>query len=161
VQNGKRLREEDGVDGRQAKREKSSDDDSDEEMEIEDDEDEAPPKQETRARPSLFHPSFKANASCTVSTPTSIPQPVQQPSPRLLCTNLPQEVTNDVLSVLFQQYQGFKTVQVTWSPQSNPDGTRVKMAQVLFDSADSATTAKEATDGFMLKKGWQMGVVYI
>ncbi|TEB30213.1 RNA-binding domain-containing protein [Coprinellus micaceus] len=143
VQNGKRLREEDGVDGRQAKREKSSDDDSDEEMEIEDDEDDAPPKQET------------------LSTPTSIPQPVQQPSPRLLCTNLPQEVTNDVLSVLFQQYQGFKTVQVTWSPQSNPDGTRVKMAQVLFDSADSATTAKEATDGFMLKKGWQMGVVYI
>ena len=60
VQNGKRAREEDGADGRQAKREKSSDDDSDEEMEIEDDEDEAPPKQETRASLSLFHPSSKA-----------------------------------------------------------------------------------------------------
>jgi hypothetical protein len=70
-------------------------------------------------------------------------------------------VTNDVLSVLFQQYQGFKTVQVTWSPQPNPDGTRVKMAQVFFDSPESATTAKEATNGFMLKKGWQMAVVYI
>lgn len=32
------------------------------------------------------------------------PSAVQQPSARLLCTNLPQEVTDDVLSVLFQQY---------------------------------------------------------
>lgn len=37
-------------------------------------------------------------------TPTTVPSQVQQPSARLLCTNLPQEVTDDVLSVLFQQY---------------------------------------------------------
>lgn len=36
--------------------------------------------------------------------PTSMPTQVQSPSSRLLCTNLPQEVTDDVLSVLFQQY---------------------------------------------------------
>lgn len=33
----------------------------------------------------------------------AIPQTTQQVSARLLCTNLPQEVTDDVLSVLFQQ----------------------------------------------------------
>ena len=34
----------------------------------------------------------------------AVPPVVQQPSARLLCTNLPQEVTDNVLSVLFQQY---------------------------------------------------------
>ena len=38
------------------------------------------------------------------AAPSSVPTQVQQPSQRLLCTNLPQVVTNDVLSVLFQQY---------------------------------------------------------
>ncbi|KAF5331728.1 hypothetical protein D9611_007722 [Ephemerocybe angulata] len=141
LQNGKRAREEDATEQRQAKREKS-DEDSDEEMEIEDDDD-VPAKLDT------------------TSTPSTIPQQIQQASPRLLCTNLPQEVTNDVLAVLFQQYQGFKSTQVTWSPQPNPDGTRVKMAQVFFDSPELATTAKDALDGFTLKKGWKMSVVYI
>lgn len=36
-------------------------------------------------------------------TPATVPQQVLMPTPRLLCTNLPQEVTDDVLSVLFQQ----------------------------------------------------------
>jgi hypothetical protein len=35
------------------------------------------------------------------------------------------------------------------------------MAQVLFDSPELATTAKDALDGFTLKKGWKMSVVYI
>jgi hypothetical protein len=39
-----------------------------------------------------------------VADATSVPPAVDQPTQRLLCTNLPQEVTNDVLSVLFQQY---------------------------------------------------------
>ena len=38
------------------------------------------------------------------AAPSSVPTQVQQPSLRLLCTNLPQVVTTDVLSVLFQQY---------------------------------------------------------
>jgi U2 small nuclear ribonucleoprotein B'' len=92
---------------------------------------------------------------------------------------LPQEVTDDVLSVLFQQYvlylhffyfshqharfryQGFQTTQVTWSPTPNADGARVKMAQVLFETPDLASVAKTALDGFTLKKGWVMSVVFI
>jgi len=90
-----------------------------------------------------------------------VPAQVQQPSLRLLCTNLPQVVTNDVLSVLFQQYKGFQKVHVTWSPALNSAGIRVKMAQVSFETAELATVAKDALDGFTLEKGWQMSVVYI
>lgn len=107
-----------------------------------------------------------------------MPTQVQQPSLRLLCTNLPQEVTDDVLSVLFQQYgtnqifplypfivftryKGFQKAHVTWSPALNSAGVRVKMAQVLFENPELATTAKDALDGFTLKKNWQMSVVYI
>ncbi|KAF4619353.1 hypothetical protein D9613_005213 [Agrocybe pediades] len=140
LQNGKRQRDGDAAEERQAKREKS--DDSDEEMEI-DDEDETPQKHDPSA------------------TPSSVPTQVQQATQRLLCTNLPQEVTDDVLSVLFQQYKGFQKTNVTWSPALNPAGIRVKMAQVFFESPELAVTAKEALDGFTLKKGWQMSVVYI
>jgi len=112
--------------------------------------------------------------------PTSVPAQVQQPSARLLCTNLPQEVTDDVLSVLFQQYvpvccqsaiwevdfildryKGFLKTHVQWSPALNPAGIRVKMGQVIFESPELAITAKDALDGFTLKKGWKMSVVYI
>ncbi|KAH6914963.1 hypothetical protein BKA70DRAFT_1368788 [Coprinopsis sp. MPI-PUGE-AT-0042] len=143
-QNGKRTREDEdkAADERQAKREKSEES-SDEEMEIEDDDD--GPAQSTSAF---------ANA-------TTVPTAVEHPTSRLLCTNLPQEVTNDVLSVLFQQYRGFQGAQVVWSPQPNPDGTRVKMAQVVFESAELGTTAKDALNGFTLKKGWLMNVVYM
>jgi len=90
----------------------------------------------------------------------TMPAPTQQPSARLLCTNLPQEVTDDVLSVLFQQYRGFLSTHVAQSPTPNADGTKVKMAQVFFESAELASTAKEALDNFTLKKGWKMSVVY-
>lgn len=111
-----------------------------------------------------------------------MPQTVQYQSARLLCTNLPQEVSDDVLSVLFQQcvihllwlwrprfvirdprcrYQGFQSTHVAPSPTPNAAGQKVKMAQVLFDSPELASVAKEALDGFTLKKGWVMTVAYI
>jgi len=37
----------------------------------------------------------------------------------------------------------------------------MKVARVLFESPDLASVAKEALDGFTLKKGWLMSVVYI
>ncbi|EPQ58985.1 RNA-binding domain-containing protein [Gloeophyllum trabeum ATCC 11539] len=131
----KRAREDDmNVDERASKKEKADDEDG-EEMEIEDDE-EGGSKQ-------------------------AVPPAVSLPSARLLCTNLPQEVTDDVLSVLFQQYQGFQSTHVVPAPQPNAAGQKVKMAQVLFDSPELATVAKEALDGFTLKKGWIMSVAYI
>ncbi|OSC98967.1 RNA-binding domain-containing protein [Trametes coccinea BRFM310] len=128
-------------DAREFKREKTENSDDDgEEMEIEDDD-----EGQKQAAP----------------TNGQVPAAVQQPSARLMCLNLPQEVTDDVLAVLFQQYQGFHSVQVVPSPTPNAAGQRVKMAYVMYDSPDLASVAKEALDGFTLKKGWVMSVSYI
>jgi len=137
IEDKKRSRDGDEGEDRRTKREKADDDD--EEMEIDDDDDE--------------------NAS-SGKLATAVPVSVQQPSSRLLCTNLPQEVTDDVLSVLFQQYQGFLSTHVAQSPTPNEKGERVKFAQAYFESPDLATVAKEALHGFTLKKGWAMSVAY-
>ena len=88
------------------------------------------------------------------------------------------EVTDDVLSVLFQQYvypvisisslltfseryQGFLSAHVAQAQQPNAQGQKVKMAQVVYDSPELASVAKEALDGFTLKKGWNMTVAFI
>lgn len=140
-QNAKRLREDENADGeRIAKREKAEEDE--EEMEIDEEEDLA---QQTNTNPST----------------TAIPSPLQYPSARLLCTNLPQEVTDEVLSVLFQQYQGFQATHVTWAPTPDTTGAKVKLAQVTFETPDLASVAKTALDGFTLKKGWVMSVAFI
>ena len=83
-------------DAREPKRERIDDDSDAEEMEIEDDEE---TKDKNPSRP-LF-PS--GSLPFLTSNVGAAPQAVQHPSARLLCTNLPIEVTNDVLSVLFQQ----------------------------------------------------------
>ena len=105
TQNGKRPRDGDtGDSDRHAKREKA--DDSDEEMEIDDD-DETPRKNDSCMLCCLNHVRYLFHTPCSLriaAAPSSVPTQVQQPSIRLLCTNLPQEVTDDVLSVLFQQY---------------------------------------------------------
>ncbi|KAA1466759.1 RNA-binding domain-containing protein [Dentipellis sp. KUC8613] len=159
----KRGREdEEAADGaaRGQKREKAEDSD-DEEMEIDDD-DEGESKPNNSMSCILLcaiylnwvHPSVRNH-------PAIVPQAVQRPSQRLLCTNLPQEVTDSVLSVLFQQYQGFQSTQVAPSPTPSASGAPAKMAQVSFDTAELASVAKEALDGFTLKKGWAMTVAYI
>lgn len=94
-------------DAREVKRDRTSkdaddDDDDDEEMEIEDDED-APVKPANTANGAqicILSPSHEAHA---LSNTGQIPAAIQQQSARLMCLNLPQEVTDDVLAVLFQQ----------------------------------------------------------
>jgi len=127
---------------RATKREKGDSEDE-EEMEIDEEDESAPKKQSSNI------------------SPQTLPASVQHPSTRLLCTNLPQEVTDDVLNVLFQQYQGFQSAKVKWSPAPNEAGDRVKMAQVQFEAPDLAAAAKEALNGFTLKKDWVMTVAFI
>jgi U2 small nuclear ribonucleoprotein B'' len=157
---------------RHAKREKADDDE--EEMEIDEEEEQAA----ANNMPSMTCYFSPCIICFTLALEDTIPAPVQQVTQRLLCTNLPQEVTDDVLSVLFSQcvvplhdsasfinspprYQGFQNTHVVQSPTPNAAGAKVKMAQVLFDTPDLASTAKEALDGFTLKKGWLMAVAYI
>ncbi|KAJ7904462.1 hypothetical protein B0H14DRAFT_2662967 [Mycena olivaceomarginata] len=132
---------------RKAKRDKGDDDD--EEMEIDDDE-ENPQNANT-----CTSPFTSMNAS--ISPPKAGEVPVAGPTARLLCTNLPQEVSDGVLSVLFQQYHGFKKANVT--PTDVAGG--IQKAQVLFDSPQLASAAKEGLHGFTLKKDWIMSVQYI
>ncbi|KAJ7507743.1 hypothetical protein B0H11DRAFT_2153342 [Mycena galericulata] len=144
----KRQRDEEVAEGeRKAKRDKGDDDD--EEMEIDDDEDHPQNGNACTSRillrMYLLHNTFEAGEV-----------PVSHPTARLLCTNLPQEVSDGVLSVLFQQYHGFKSTNVT--PTDVPG---VKKAQVMFDSPQLASVAKEALHGFTLKKDWVMSVFYI
>jgi U2 small nuclear ribonucleoprotein B'' len=98
-QNGKRPRDSDARGERLKKREKV--DDSDEEMEIEDEE-ESPQKKDACTL-CYFHIKPPFNLQAAASDPASVPSQVQQPTAKLLCQNLPQEVTDDVLAVLFQQ----------------------------------------------------------
>jgi len=88
----------------------------------------------------------------STSTPSHRP-----PSAVLFCQNLPLEVTDDVLGVLFQQYPGFSTTAVS---HPNPT-TKTKTANVRYDTADQAATARDALDGFMIKRGWKMKVDFV
>jgi U2 small nuclear ribonucleoprotein B'' len=91
-----------GDSGRQVKREKIDDDD-DEEMEI--DEEEDTPQQDATISLSGKSRYYLDDFTLTILLPkaTAVPPTIQHPTARLLCTNLPQEVTDNVLSVLFQQ----------------------------------------------------------
>jgi len=59
------------------------------------------------------------------------------------------------------RYEGYKSTHVLPSPVPNTEGVQVRMAQISFENAELATPAKEALDGYTLKKGWAMSVVYI
>lgn len=89
-------------DPRDTKREKVVDDDEGEEMEIED-EDDVNVKGKATGTLDMSLLQFDHGVYLTFLV-DSAPPVVSHPSARLLCTNLPLEVTDDVLSVLFQQY---------------------------------------------------------
>ncbi|KAF8484444.1 RNA-binding domain-containing protein [Russula ochroleuca] len=131
----KRLREAEESNMR-AKRERLDEDD--EEMDIDDDDDD------------------EAGAPAPTTSNTQV-----QPSNKLHCSNLPQEVTNGVLAVLFQQYRGFQTAQVKPSTKPNATGEKVKTAEVVFENAQLAAAARQMLDGFQLKKGWNMAVTFL
>jgi U2 small nuclear ribonucleoprotein B'' len=94
----KRVREAEELNVR-AKREKAADEDG-EEMDIEDDDE-----------PGTTAPSTSNSMSCPcyhiplrMMVSSFFYSAVAQPSNKLHCSNLPQEITNGVLAVLFQQY---------------------------------------------------------
>ncbi|SRR5258708_7180345 len=102
-----------------------------------------------------------------------------QPSSILFCQNLPAEVTEDVLAVLFQQYvllitrtfagvlsliqfllasryPGFLGTKLSAADPT----TKSKSGHVRYASTDEAAVALEALNGFQIKRGWKMGVSY-
>jgi U2 small nuclear ribonucleoprotein B'' len=129
-------------------------------------------------RPVLSSTVFNYSTVFTLSHST-IHLAQVQPSNKLHCSNLPQEVTNGVLAVLFQQYvllahtisqfvskksfryRGFQTAQVKPSTKPNGAGEKVKTAEVVFENAQLAAAARQMLDGFQLKKGWNMAVTFL
>lgn len=63
--------------------------------------------------------------------------------------------------VLYFRYRGFLSVHVAQSQTPNANDQKVKMAQVIYDTADLASVAKEALDGFKIDRGWKMAVAYM
>lgn len=113
----KRSREDEEMeDGRAQKQKKAAEEESDddEEMEIDDDED-APAQVEgasgaaTTSTSCIILPYLNEHVCDSLADRLDVcalivPQTAGRPSARLLCTNLPGEVTDSVLSVLFQQF---------------------------------------------------------
>ncbi|KAI0248810.1 RNA-binding domain-containing protein [Lactifluus subvellereus] len=154
----KRVREAEESDVR-AKREKAADEDG-EEMDIDDDDEAGPPVPSTSNSTSCI-PTALHHGIMSTMLYSFVHLAQAQPSNKLHCSNLPQEVTNGVLAVLFQQYRGFQTAQVKPSTKPNAAGEKVKTAEVVFENAQLAAVARQMLDGFQLKKGWNMAVTFL
>lgn len=98
----KRAREDDDAENeRDRKRGRPENEEETDEMEIEDEE--GRPQGDANGHPREQSRMLKHAVAHTFLAPP--PQPVvKHPTAALLCTNLPQEVNDNVLSVLFQQY---------------------------------------------------------
>ncbi|BGP39093.1 hypothetical protein JCM10450v2_003045 [Rhodotorula kratochvilovae] len=88
--------------------------------------------------------------------PAAAAEQGSEPSPTLQVGGLPAEVTNEMLSALFQQYPGL--VQLRLSPSSADAAPNSGTALVQYESAAQAGVAKEALDGFLVDKGAPMTV---
>lgn len=63
----------------------------------------------------------------------------------LLCTNLPEEITQDMLSALFQQFDGLSAITL-----SKQDADTGSTALISFRSQTQAKAAKDGLHGFRL-----------
>ena len=167
----KRPRDDDGPAGREAKREKQQE--SDEEMELEDDDDDAPPvsKGEFAHPPRVFSPILDSCRRNSPNNTTSLcPATLYKlaPGSDRRCSFRPVSTVRSLLAstvpeptVPWIRYRGLQSVRVVVSPTPNAAGQQVKMAQILYETPQLATVAKENLDGFALKKGWVMSVSYV
>ncbi|GAA5963210.1 hypothetical protein JCM3765_005756 [Sporobolomyces pararoseus] len=82
---------------------------------------------------------------------SSLEKPGSQPSQVLYVAGLPQEVTTDMLSALFQQYSGLSSVKLlptSGTTTEKNSGT----AMVVYETVSQAGVAKESLDGFLVDK---------
>jgi len=56
------------------------------------------------------------------------------------------------------RYRGFQTAQVKPPTKANE---KVNTAEVVFENAQLAASARQMLDGFQLKKGWNMAVTFL
>ncbi|RSH91192.1 hypothetical protein EHS25_009491 [Saitozyma podzolica] len=132
----KRAGEEaEGPAGKRVKRE--GEDEDEEEMEIEMDEEDE--EEEEDAAP---------------KAPTGV---------TLICTNLPPECNEQIMSALFSQFTGFSRaapLPTTYSPPSShpTPNPNARAFRIVFDSPEHAEAALQPNQGFLMQPGWAMGV---
>ncbi|GAA5892993.1 U1A/U2B"/SNF family RNA-binding protein [Sporobolomyces salmoneus] len=80
---------------------------------------------------------------------SALEQAGSQPSQVLYVAGLPQEVTTDMLSALFQQYSGLSTVRLL---PAQAGSKNVGTAMVVYETVSQAGVAREALDGFLVDK---------
>ncbi|WVW83312.1 hypothetical protein I302_105331 [Kwoniella bestiolae CBS 10118] len=81
--------------------------------------------------------------------------------PSLICSNLPPECNEDIMSALFSQYTGFQSITTFSSPlpKSHPKPNKgSKSFLVRFDNTDNLKKAEGETKGYLMQPGWEMGV---
>lgn len=76
----------------------------------------------------------------------------QEPNSILFLTNLPEETNEAMLTLLFNQFPGFKEVRLIPG--------RSDIAFVEFDNEYLSTTAKEALNGFNLSPTHKMRITF-
>ncbi|KAH8928757.1 RNA-binding domain-containing protein [Atractiella rhizophila] len=127
--------EESDEDGGPEKKRREAEDD---EMQMdESSDDESPPKKAVEKPPVVEMPAAREVGE--------VPYQV------LFVEGLPREVTDDMLSVLFQQYPGFQSVRLV--PSLAPTTPNSGLAFVQYDTPGQAEQAKLALDGFQIARG--------
>ncbi|CAG8608688.1 1290_t:CDS:2, partial [Paraglomus occultum] len=85
--------------------------------------------------------------------PTALSKDEHEPINRILyIQNLPSDVTDEMLSCLFQQYPGFKEVRLVPG--------RTDIAFVEYEAGHQAAVAKDVLNGFKLTVDKEMKVTF-
>lgn len=100
----------------------------------------APVQQVVQPMPPAMAGVNSTPAAATPAAPTTIPE--QPPNQILFLTNLPEETTEMMLSMLFNQFPGFKEVRLVPG--------RHDIAFVEFENEIQSAAAKDALQGFKI-----------
>lgn len=143
------------------RKEKRGREDEDEEEEEEDDEDEERPEKKKGKQQEEEEDDDAMDEESDDDAPAPTAPMLEQagsvPTPVLYVSGLPQEVTTDMLSALFQQYSGLSSLRLLPSTATSKNaGT----AMVVYESVTQAGVAKEALDGFLVDKDAPIKVDY-
>ncbi|GAA6004710.1 hypothetical protein JCM11491_002203 [Sporobolomyces phaffii] len=142
------------IDEKRKEKRTRDDDDDEEEEEEEDDDEERPDKKKKQSAEdddddAMDEESDDDDAAAPGPVPAAGGDQQNRPSQTLAVAGLPQEVTTDMLSALFQQYSGLSSVRLLPATGANQGkGT----ATVVYETVAQAGVAREALDGFLVDK---------
>lgn len=79
----------------------------------------------------------------------------------VICTNLPAECNEDIMSALFSQYPGFSKAATFDgdAPSSHPPPNEgARSFRATFASREQAEAAVAPLNGYLMQPGWEMAV---